>query len=252
MSYFSEKPTLNILIPVFNEGKNIAATLQCIAESLNKTPADSFITIVYDFDEDDTLPVVESLKSSYPLPIILQKNRGCGVCDAIRHGLLGSRTTFVLVTMADMSDDYEKLPLMLETASNGYDIVCGSRYIAGGTHNGGPFVKKTLSKLAGISLHRFTGLPTHDATNSYKLYRRSILDSITIESRGGFEIGMEIVVKAFAKGLRITEVACNYRDRIYGDSKFRLVRWLPFYLKWYFYAIKMKYTDRDLTKDRRK
>ena len=233
--------TLNIVIPVYNEGANIGATLSRIAECLQVTAVNTCVTIIYDFDEDNTLPAIESLRSGYPLPIRLQKNTGKGVCEAIKQGLLASQTTFVLVTMADMSDDYEKLPLMLAKAVAGWDIVCGSRYMRGGIQPGGPLFKKTLSRLAGLSLHWLIGLSTHDVTNSYKLYRRSILDSIQLESTGGFEIGMEIVVKAFARRMKITEVPCSWRDRSQGESRFRLAKWIPLYMKWYWYALTTRY-----------
>lgn len=232
---------LNIVIPVYNEGANIGATLGCIAECLSATTSDARVTIVYDFDEDDTLPVVESLRSSYPMPIGFQKNTGKGVCDAIKQGLLASDSTFVLVTMADMSDDYAKLPVMLAKAMDGWDIVCGSRYMRGGKQYGGPLLKKTLSRMAGLSLHWFAGLPTHDVTNSYKLYRREILDTITLESFGGFEIGIEIVVKAYARGMKIAEVPCSWWDRSQGESRFRLRKWIPLYLKWYMYALRTRW-----------
>lgn len=233
--------SLNVVIPVYNEGGNIAATLGRIAECLQETAVPAFVTIVYDFDADDTLPVVESLRAGYPMPIRLQKNTGKGVCDAIKQGLLASESTYVLVTMADMSDDYAKLPLMLEKAVAGWDIVCGSRYMRGGRQYGGPLLKKTLSRMAGLSLHWLAGVPTHDVTNSYKLYRRAILDVIPLESAGGFEIGIEIVVKAHARGMSITEVPCSWWDRTQGESRFRLKKWIPLYLKWYRYALKNRW-----------
>ncbi len=240
-AYKNMGASLNIVIPVYNEGANIGATLSRIAEGLRETTVKTYVTVVYDFEEDNTLPAIESLRTGYPMPIRLQKNTGKGVCEAIKQGLLASHTTFVLVTMADMSDDYEKLPLMLAEATAGWDIVCGSRYMRGGSQHGGPLLKKTLSRLAGLSLHWLAGLPTHDVTNSYKLYRRSILDSIHLESSGGFEIGSEIVVKAFASRMKITEVPCSWRDRSQGESRFRLTKWLPLYLKWYWYALKTRF-----------
>jgi hypothetical protein len=97
-------------------------------------------------------------------------------------------------------------------------------------------VKRTLSRLAGLSLHAF-GLPTHDVTNSFKLYRKQNLERIEIESSGGFEIGMEIVVKTHALGGRVTEVPTSWTERSAGESRFRLLRWLPHYLRWWLYAV---------------
>jgi glycosyltransferase involved in cell wall biosynthesis len=232
--------TLNVVIPVYNEGPNIASTLAKISESLGNLRGETQITIVYDFDEDDTLPAVESMRSTYPMAIALQKNTERGVCSAIKQGILRSDTIFVLVTMADMSDDYEKLPAMLAAGKAGADIVCGSRYMRGGHQFGGPLLKKSLSRIAGLTLHWISRIPTHDVTNSYKLYRRSIFEVLSIESTGGFEIGLEIVVKAFANGMKITEVPCSWWDRTAGKSRFKLAKWIPLYIKWYFYALRSR------------
>jgi hypothetical protein len=143
--------------------------------------------------------------------------------------------------MADMSDDYSVLPAMIQKAREGYDIVCPSRYMKGGKLKGGPFVKQFLSRLSWVSLCWLTGLPTHDATNSYKLYSRKTLNRMKIESDGGFEIGLEIVAKAFIMGEKITEIPSQWYDRIEGKSKFKLMKWIPKYLKWYFFLIRSKW-----------
>ena len=233
-------PTLNIVIPVYNEGANIGATLAGLTGALEGATVEARVTLVYDFDGDTTLPAAEALRGACPLPIHLQKNTGSGVCRAIREGILASDTTYVLVTMADGSDDYGKLPAMLALAEAGFDLVCGSRYARGGRQHGGPLLKKTLSRLAGLTLHWLTRIPTLDITNSYKLYRRSIFGAIQIESAGGFEIGFEIVVKAYALGLRIAEVPCSWWDRSNGESRFRLAKWIPFYLRWYWFALRAR------------
>jgi len=92
--------------------------------------------------------------------------------------------------------------------------------------------------MAGVSLHYLTGIPTHDVTNSFKMYRREFLKSVTVESKGGFEIGMELVVKAFVSGRKIAELPATWTDRVAGKSRFRMWRWIPNYLRWYFYAFK--------------
>ena len=68
---------------------------------------------------------------------------------------------------------------------------------------------------------------------SFKLYSKEAIKSINIESSGGFEIGMEIVVKSYLKGLAISEVPASWKDRYAGTSNFKLTQWIPFYLKWY-------------------
>ncbi|MGB8225791.1 MAG: glycosyltransferase [Sedimentisphaerales bacterium] len=227
-----EQP-LGIIIPVYNEGANIKATVLDIEQKVH-TP--HRIYIVYDFEEDNTLPVVREMQQEGPL-IELLKNSSRGVAYAIKTGLRNAPGDFLLVTMADLSDDYSVVDRMCQLITQGYDIVCGSRYMKGGKQIGGPFFKKLLSRTAGLTLEYLAGLPVHDATNSFKLYRKSMVDNIDIQSENGFEIGMEIVVKAHFAGYKITELPCTWTDRQAGQSRFKIFKWMPKYLRWYFYAL---------------
>jgi dolichol-phosphate mannosyltransferase len=227
------EPSLGIIIPVYNEGANIETTLLAIEQKIH-TPHK--IYIVYDFDQDNTLPVAKKMQEK-GFPIGLLKNPVQGVASAIKTGLRKAPNDYLLITMADMSDDYSVTDRMCQLMSNGYDLVCGSRYMKGGKQIGGPRFKKILSRTAGVSLKYLTGLPTHDATNSFKLYRKSMIDNIDIQSENGFEIGMEITVKAYFTGYKITELPCTWTDRQVGTSRFRILKWMLKYLRWYFYAL---------------
>ena len=117
----------------------------------------------------------------------------------------------------------------------------------GGSQTGGPLLKGLMSRTAGLTLHWFAGLPTHDATNSFKLYRKSYLESVTVESTGGFELGLELTVKAYRQGRKICEVPTSWTDRTAGESHFKIMKWLPSYLKWYFHAFKTRLLGRSGT-----
>jgi hypothetical protein len=108
----------------------------------------------------------------------------------------------------------------------------------GGRQIGGPLIKRTLSRWAGLSLYYLAGLPTHDATNNFRLYDAALVNEMGIESERGFEIALELTAKAFARGERIAETPATWRDRTTGESRFQLRKWLPLYLKWWWYAMK--------------
>jgi Glycosyltransferases involved in cell wall biogenesis len=226
------KDFINIVIPVYNEGENILSTL---SEIERKVSTKHQIFVVYDFEGDDTLPVLRGQPFQH---LHLIKNKyGRGVLNAIKTGFESAQEGAVLVVMADLSDDLAKVDEMFRKINEGYDIVCGSRYMKGGRQIGGPWFKKQLSRVAGLSLHYFAGIPTHDVTNSFKMYAKKVLEDIQIESNGGFELGMEILIKAHQKGFRITEIPSLWRDRDAGQSKFKLWQWLPKYLHWYWFAL---------------
>lgn len=225
---------LSIVLPVRNEADNIRPTLTALTRAV-RVPAE--VLIVYDEESDSTLPVVRSSvppeKMEYRL---VQNTMGRGPANALRAGFAAARGEALVVTMADLSDDYSALDAMLARFADGYDLVSGSRYMPGGEQIGGPWLKGKLSRFAGASLH-LAGLPTHDPTNSYKLYRTERLLQLPLESTHGFEINLEIVAKAWRAGWRITEVPAKWVDRVAGRSNFKLWRWLPRYLRWYGYAV---------------
>jgi glycosyltransferase involved in cell wall biosynthesis len=231
---------LHILIPVYNEHDNIRRTLD---ELERVVTALHDITIVYDHDEDTTLPVAHAWAAAHGgvRLHLLRNDLGKGVVNAIRKGLGSVRDGAALVIMADMADDLRVVDSMVALYEQGCHVVCGSRYMPGGRQIGGPWLKGFLARVAGLSLRLLTGINTHDVTNSFKLYSAELLSKVTLESQGGFEIGLEVLVKCFALGMAIGEVPSTWRDRTAGESRFQLWRWLPHYLRWYGYAVRWRW-----------
>ena len=225
---------LSIVVPVRNEAENVPPLFASLGEAVH-VPCE--LLIVYDVDDDPTVPAAREAADGLPFPVRLVKNDlGRGPANALRAGFAAARGDAVVVVMADLSDEVTLIDRMVARLDAGDDLVCASRYAPGGQQIGGPLLKRALSRCAGLTLH-VAGLPVHDATNSFRLYRTALLRSLTIESRQGFEISLEITVKAWRDGWRVGEVPARWSDRVAGRSKFRLWRWLPRYLQWYFYAL---------------
>ena len=226
---------LDIIIPVYNEGTGIRNVIDDAAAKIS-TPHN--LLIVYDFEEDTTLPVVRQYESKFHNLKLIKNKYGLGYINAIKTGLEAAQAEVMVIVTSDSADDLSIIDQMYERIDAGYDIVCGSRYMRGGGQEGGSLLKKMLSRLAGVSLYYLVGFPTHDVTNSFKMYSKKALQEISIESTGGFELSIEIIVKAFARGAKITEVPYTWRDRNIGNSKFKLWKWLPKYLYWYWFALR--------------
>jgi len=225
---------LSLVVPIYNEGENIG---RFIGEMTAKIKGQYEALFVYDFDEDNTLPNLSEAKKT--LPIRMVRNRfGKGVLNALKTGLAAAEGRLVVVTMADCSDDLADVNRMVEKADEGYDLVAGSRYMKGGKQVGGPRLKRALSRLAGLSLHYVAGIPVRDVTNNFRLYRKTILEKLEIESQGGFELALELTVKAHCAGFRVAEIPTTWNDRTAGKSRFRLGQWLPRYLRWYVYGLR--------------
>ena len=239
-------PRLSIVVPVYNEADNIGPTLRRITDEV-KTQHE--ILVVYDFDADTTVPVVRSLQADLPSVRLHRNDLGRGVLNAMRAGIAASTAPLVLITMADGSDEMDRVDEMVRLAEGGAAVVAGSRYMRGGRQIGGPPLKRVLSRAAGLSLHWLAGVPIHDATNNFKLYRRDFLESVTIESTGGFELALELTAKAARAGRPMAEVPTTWRDRTAGETRFDLRAWLPKYLRWYIHAFRGRFRPRPRHRD---
>ena len=225
---------LSIILPVFNEGKNIAKQIEGISERIKNTHE---ILIIYDFEEDDTVLPVKKLQKKYRTIKLIKNVFGKGLINAIKTGFKLAKGEALVVMPADLADDPETIVKMYKKIEQGYDIVCATRYSKGGKKIGGPFLKTTLSKIAGRLTPLALGIPTTDIANGFKMYRRNVIENTAIESDGGWEFSTELIIKAHYKGFKIADVPTIWRDRISGKSKFKLLKWLPKYLRWYVWGI---------------
>lgn len=196
------------------------------------------ILIVYDFPEDNTLAAIAAMQLPVPQVRLVHNQIGRGVLCALKSGFTASKGDVVLVMMADRSDDPADVEKLAHCIRRGADIAAGSRYASGGQQIGGPLLKRSLSRAAGLSLHCLAGLPIHDATNNFRAYSRRVIEEIPIESTAGFALALELTLKAHWRGWRVTEVPTVWRDRTVGKSRFRLWAWLPHYWRWYWRAMK--------------
>ena len=238
MTSVSPAPELSIVVPVFKEGEAVDPVLRALDAGIG-VPHE--ILVVYDFDEDPTVPVIQRLHEELPAIRGHRNDLGRGVLNAIKAGIGASRGDYVLVAMGDGSDEPQVVDAMVALARDGADVVSASRYMRGGHQVGGPLVKRTLSRIAGLTLHWFGGVATHDPTNNFKLYSRRFLDVTPIQSEAGFELALELTVKATLAGRRVAEVPTTWRDRTSGQSNFKLRSWLPHYLHWYRVAMRRRF-----------
>jgi glycosyltransferase involved in cell wall biosynthesis len=225
---------LDIVIPVYNEGRNILATLGELAREL-KTPAR--VLICYDREDDDTLPAVRDNPQIHAgLPVEFVRNKSRGAHAAVMTGFAASTAPFVVVYPAD--DDFNAgiLDRMVAMARAGHDIVCASRFMPGGTMQGCPWLKAALVRSAAFTLHYIARLPTKDPTSGFRLFSRRVIERIAVESDEGFCYSIELLVKAHRLRWRIGEVPAVWYERKHGASRFRVLKWLPAYLRWYVYA----------------
>jgi dolichol-phosphate mannosyltransferase len=227
-------PQIDLIIPVYNEGANILATLGALAREV-RTPAR--VLICYDSEDDDTLPAIRNNPDVWAkLDVMFVRNPGRGAHGAVLAGFAASTAPIIAVYPAD--DDFNAgiIDSMAALVRGGCDVVCASRFMPGGTMQGCPWLKAALVRTAAFTLHYIAALPTRDPTSGFRMFSRRVIEQIDIESDQGFCYSIELLVKAHRLGWRVGEVPALWFERQHGASRFRVSKWLPAYLRWYRYA----------------
>ncbi len=197
------------------------------------------IIVVNDHSSDRTADILVALSQKIAAVKFTENKRQPGFANALKTGFEMSAGQYVVCVMADLCDDPATIIKMADKIDEGFDIVCGSRYMSGGQKLGGPKFKTFFSKVFGLSLFFLIGIPTRDIANSFKMYRREVLEAIKIDSKG-FEISAELPLKAFFCGHKITEVPTTWVDRKSGRSKFNAIKQGSGYLRLYLWAVGRK------------
>jgi dolichol-phosphate mannosyltransferase len=234
---------VSVVIPAYNEGEGIVPVLERIFEAV-MLPCE--VVVVVDFEEDTTKQVVLRLAETEPRLRCLVSSYGRGPANAIRYGIDHASTPVVVVTMADGCDDARQIDELVRLVERGVVVAAASRYMAGGQQVGGPFIKGMLSALAGRSLHLAARVGTRDATNSFKAYSAAFVQAVGIDSRDGFEIGIELTAKAKRLRLPTAEIPTIWLERQGGMSNFQVAAWIPKYLRWYLLAFGRQLTLEEL------
>ncbi len=237
-------PDVTVVIPVYNEGE---AILPCLDRILRSVTLPCEVLVVYDAPDDTTVPYIEKVAESDPRVRGLHNTYGRGPANAIRFGFDEASSPVTVVTMADGSDDPRQIDDLARLVERGVAVAAASRYMPGGQQVGGPRLKRALSKSAGKSLRVLARTGTCDATNSFKAYSTDFVRQVGIDSRTGFEIGLELTAKATRLRLPVAEIPTIWLDRTLGESRFDLARWLPSYLAWYRFAFGRRLTVDQMT-----
>jgi len=233
-----DQPFLSIVIPARNEQELIASTIENILPYTGINLVE--IIVVDDHSTDDTSLIVKKLCSIHKEVKLVYNQKPAGFANALKTGFENASGEFVLPVMADGCDDPKTIPLMIEKAKSGYDLICGCRYMKGAGKIGGPKLQGFFSRFVCLSLYYLARFPTRDISNAFKAYRRSILQDIRLKENG-FAISMEAAMKFCLYGYRICDVPTFWVGRKKGKSKFRITRTFP-YMKLYIYGLIKSWT----------
>jgi dolichol-phosphate mannosyltransferase len=204
------------------------------------TPSE--VLVVYDTPEDTTAPFLAAYAQKEPRLQPTLNQYGAGPANAIRFGVDHAAADVVCVTMSDGSDDPRQIDELTRLVERGVVVAAASRYMPGGQQVGGPFWKGLMSRTAGLTLFLFARIGTRDPTNSFKAYSSEFVREVAIDSRAGFEVGLELTAKARRLRRPVAEIPTIWLDRTVGMSNFKVAAWIPRYLYWYRFAYGPKLT----------
>jgi dolichol-phosphate mannosyltransferase len=234
-----ETPRVSVVVPAYNEGDHILPVFDRIFESVR---LQCEVLVVVDSEDDSTIPVLSEYSMKEPRLRCIVNTYGSGPANAIRYGIDVAAAPVAVVTMADGCDDPRQIDDLARLVDRGVAVAAASRYMPGGQQVGGPLLKGLLSKIAGRSLGLLARIGTRDATNSFKAYSTDFVRKVGIDSRAGFEIGIELSAKARRMRMPVAEIPTIWLDRQAGVSNFKLAKWIPGYLRWYWFAFGSKLT----------
>jgi dolichol-phosphate mannosyltransferase len=239
----TEGARVSVVIPARDEGENIRPVLDRLFEQVT-LPLE--VLVVVDSADDTTVPVVSDYARTEARVRHLLNTYGPGPANAIRFGMNASAAPVAVVTMADGCDDVRQIDDLARLVERGVVVAAASRYMAGGQQVGGPYLKGWLSRTAGRSLRILAHTGTRDATNSFKAYSTEFVRQVGIDSRAGFEIGIELTAKAKRMGQPVAEIPTIWLDRQAGMSNFKLAQWIPEYLRWYRFSFGARLTAEEI------
>ena len=228
-----EKISLEIVIPIYNEGDKVIKLLhrfQNIIKTQNR------IFLCYDTEKDNIFQYKNDLKK-FKFEVVLVKNPSTGPCSAVKAGLYYGNSDCVIVYPADDLLNINIIDQMYVAFVNNNDVVVASRFMKGGSMKGCPLVKSILVRLSSSTLYFLSSIPVRDASNGFRLFSRRLLDSVNVESKVGFAYSLELLVKCNRLKLKIFEIPAQWEERSEGESRFMIFKWHPEYLRWYFYGL---------------
>jgi dolichol-phosphate mannosyltransferase len=213
-----QRATLSVVIPCFNEERTLARCLERLLEITDDTLSLE-IMIVDDCSTDRSLTVARELATKYPNVRVLGHDRNQGKGAALRTGFGSVRCEFVAIQDADLEYDPMDLKRLIEPLRRGEaDVVLGSRFLSGGSRRVLYFWHYVANRFLTLLSNMFTDLNLSDMETGYKVFRREIVQALTLEENR-FGIEPELVAKIAHRRLRVFEMGISYSGRTYEEGK---------------------------------
>lgn len=209
-------PNISLVVPVYNEEDNLFPLYEKIVGALDSQQISWELILVDDGSSDQSLQRIIELTGRDPRVKGVELRRNFGQTAAMAAGFDEATGEFVVTLDADLQNDPNDIPMLLERAADGYDIVSGWR-----KNRQDAFVSRTLpSKMANQLISSVTGVFLHDYGCTLKVYRRDVLEGLHLYG----EMHRFLPALVAQRGARIAELAVNHHPRLHGTSKYGIGR----------------------------
>lgn len=233
----ADKIDISIVIPTFNEEKNVRLLYNELRPVLDKLNKKYEIIYVDDGSTDRTYDELVSMNNADKIVKVIQFRKNFGQTAAMDCGFKSAQGKVIIVMDADLQNDPNDIPRLLEKMDEGYDVVSGWRY-----NRRDPFSKKVFSKVANIIRRNLTGEKIHDSGCSLKAYKKECFDDLDLYG----EMHRFIPALLMWKGFKIGEIKVNHRKRKHGKTKYGIKRLLKGFLDILVVKFWMQYSGRPI------
>jgi dolichol-phosphate mannosyltransferase len=230
---FIKPMDISIVLPTYNERKNIEILIPQLEELLKKENLSGEIVVVDDTSPDGTADVAKELNKRYGNINVVVRSKKEGLGAALREGYNRALGDIIFSMDSDLPCDPNNITKFLEKLTH-YDLVVGSRHSSEGGYEMKSFktsVKWLTSRSGNFALRLMSGIKISDFSMNVRGIRKDAWKSINTTSNSNFFM-FETILLAKSKGLRISEIPFTFKDRVYGESKLKLSKEAPsFFVK---------------------
>ena len=218
----------SLIIPFKDEVQYASISMEKAHAYLSDRELD-FELVAVDDSNDGTWEILRSFEDRYQNIIAVRGGNPPGYGKALRKGFSVATGDILIPFNGDLSDSLDDVLAYIQLIEDGYDMVFGSRFMTRENVTKSSGAKGAISRLGNMFIQLLFGINCSDTTNSFKAYKRLVLEDIKPTSTG-FDIGIEIALKGILKKYKYTTIPIKYLARKYGSSKMAIAKILPTYL----------------------
>jgi dolichol-phosphate mannosyltransferase len=216
----SEK--LSIVIPAYNEEKNIVKCMSELRVALREHDIPYEIIVVNDNSKDNTEGVVIAEMDLDDSIRLVNRTPPGGFGRAVRSGIEAVRGDIVVVYMADLSDSPEDVVAYYNKIREGYDCVYGSRFRKGSEVQNYPLFKLIANRIVNRCIQLMFWCRFNDLTNAFKAYRTAVVRDCGPYRACHFNLTLEMSLGALIRDYQIAEIPIRWYGRTWGSSNLKL------------------------------